>query len=260
MTSTSDLASSFAQKRSEGRTLLVPYLMAGADDAWLDTIDAVIDAGADAVEVGLPFSDPIIDGPTIQAAGLASLERGTTGHGVLSALARREFGAPLVVMTYFNVVAHLGLERFAGLAQDAGVTGAIIPDLSLEELDPWARAADDASIATVLLVAPSTPAARTEELCARSRGFVYAVARMGVTGERADLGDEAALVVEKIRPFASPPICVGIGVSTPAQATTVAQSADGVIVGSALVRRLLDGEGPEGAARFVSSLREAIDA
>ena len=254
-----DLATSFAAKKAEGRTLLVPYLMAGSDDAWLDTIEAVIDAGADAVEVGLPFSDPIIDGPVIQAAGLASLERGTTGHGVLSALSRREFAAPIVVMTYFNVVAHLGLERFAGLASEAGVTGAIIPDLSLEELAPWASAADAESIATVLLVAPSTPPDRTRELCARSRGFVYAVARMGVTGERQALGDEAARVVEKIRPFDSAPVCVGIGVSTPEQAATVAESADGVIVGSALVRRLLDGEGPEGAAAFVGSLRAAVD-
>ena len=257
---TSQLSSTFARQRAAGSTLLVPYLMAGADLAWLDTIEAVIEAGADAVEVGLPFSDPIIDGPTIQAAGLASLDRGTTAQGVLAELARREFAAPIVVMTYFNVIAHLGIERFAGMASDAGVSGAIVPDLSLEELGPWAEEADRREIDTVLLGAPSTPPARTEQLCLRSRGFVYAVARMGVTGDRAEIGDEAAMVVAKIKQFEAPPVCVGIGVSTPEQAAKVAETADGVIVGSALVRRLLDGEGPEGAARFVESLRRSIDA
>jgi tryptophan synthase alpha chain len=257
---TSLLSSTFARQRAAGRSLLVPYLMAGADDAWLDSIEAVIDAGADAVEVGLPFSDPIIDGPTIQAAGLASLERGTTAQGVLAALSRREFAAPVVIMTYFNVIAHLGIERFGGMANDAGVAGAIVPDLSLEEIGQWAEEADRRDIDTVLLVAPSTPPERTERLCARSRGFVYAVARMGVTGERSEIGDEADLVVAKIRQFDAPPVCVGIGVSTPEQAAHVATTADGVIVGSALVRRLLDGEGPDGAGRFVASLRQAIDA
>ena len=179
---------------------------------------------------------------------------------MLAELTRREFAAPIVVMTYFNVIAHLGIERFAGMASDAGVSGAIVPDLSLEELGPWAEEADRREIDTVLLVAPSTPPARTEQLCLRSRGFVYAVARMGVTGERAEIGDEAGLVVAKIKQFEAPPVCVGIGVSTPEQAAKVAETADGVIVGSALVRRLLDGEGPEGAARFVESLRRSIDA
>ena len=255
-----DLTLSFAEHTAAGHKLLVPYVMAGAEPDWIDTIEALSLAGADASEVGLPFSDPIIDGPTIQAAGIRSLEAGTTAVSALAELARRDIAVPLVVMTYYNVIAHLGHERFAGLAIDAGVSGAIVPDLSLEEIDGWARVCDDIGIATVLLVAPSTSPERTAHVCSRSRGFVYAVARMGVTGERSELGDEAAVVVEKIRHTTSPPVCVGIGVSTPDQARRVTEVADGVVVGSALVRRLSEGSGPDGAAAFIGELRSAIEA
>ena len=252
------LVDRFSQRRPEAK-LLIPYLMAGAEASWAESIEAVIDAGADAVEVGLPFSDPSIDGPTVEDAGNRSLQRGTTAHEVLATLASRTWGAPLVVMTYYNVIAHMGHERFAGLAREAGVSGTIIPDLSLEEIDDWADTADASGIATVMLVAPSTSPERTVRICDRSRGFVYAVARMGVTGERAEIGDEAAAVVAKVSAATTLPACVGIGVSTPAQARQVSRVADGVVVGSALVRRLAEGQGPEGAARFVASLRAAID-
>ena len=254
------LAPSLAQRVGQGRKLLVPYVMAGMDGEWIEVIESVIEAGADAVEIGLPFSDPILDGVTIQEAGLRSLERGTNASAVFAQLARRSFEVPLVVMTYYNVIAHLGHERFAGEASRAGISGSIVPDLSLEELDGWASVAREAGIDSVLLVAPSTSPERTEALCATSKGFVYAVARMGVTGERTTVADDVQGVVDKIRRFASPPVLVGIGVSTPEQAYEVTRSADGVIVGSALVRRLLDGAGPEGAGSFVASLREAIDA
>lgn len=250
--------SRLAELRSDGRTILIPYVMAGVSEDWVDVIDAVIEAGADAVEVGLPFSDPVIDGPVIQAAATQALARGTTAASVLGELARRDFPVPLVAMTYYNVVHHLGLERFAGMAVEAGVGGTILADLSLEELGPWAEVADAQGLDTVMLVAPSTPPARTEAICTRARGFVYAVARMGVTGEQAELGAGAAEVVAKIRAFSSPPVCVGIGVSTPAHAAEVGRVADGVIVGSALVRRLLEGAGPEGAGAFVSGLRAAL--
>ena len=259
MASTPTLAQRFSD-RPEGSKLLIPYLMAGAEDSWLESIEAVIDAGADAVEVGLPFSDPIIDGKTIEDAGNRSLARGTTAPDVLAALGARQWGAPLIVMTYYNVIAHLGHERFAGLASEAGVSATIIPDLSLEEIDPWAEVADGSGISTVMLVAPSSSPERTQRISDRSRGFVYAVARMGVTGERAEIGEEVSQVVSKIAPTTSLPVCVGIGVSTPEQARQVTRVADGVVVGSALVRRLTEGAGPEGAASFVGSLRSAIDA
>jgi tryptophan synthase alpha chain len=152
-----------------------------------------------------------------------------------------------------------GHKRLAHSLAGAGISGAIVPDLSLEELSPWAVEADDAVVATVLLVAPSSPEDRVERICARARGFVYAVARMGVTGEQSDIGHDAAAVVAKIRRHTDLPVCVGVGVSTPEQAAQVCEVADGVVVGSALVRRLLAGEGPEGAAKFVASLRAAIN-
>jgi tryptophan synthase alpha chain len=252
------LTASLIAARNAGRTILIPYLMAGLDDEWLEVLDAVIAAGADAVEIGLPFSDPMIDGPVIQEAGTRSLARGTTAVAILAQLAKRDYPVPLVAMTYFNVIAHLGLERFAGLAADAGIGGAIVPDLSLEEIDEWEAIAERHGIDPVLLVAPSTPPERAERIVARSRGFVYAVARMGVTGERLELGEGVRDVVAKIRAFEAAPVCVGIGVSTPEQAAEVGRVADGVIVGSALVRRLLEGEGPQGAGAFVASLREAL--
>ena len=253
-----DLTPSFDAATGRGRTLLIPYIMAGVDGEWLDVVDAVIEAGADAVEIGLPFSDPIIDGEVIQEAGNRSLERGSTAVSLLGELSKRNFPVPLVAMTYYNVVAHLGHDRFAGLARDAGISGAIIPDLSLEEIDEWGLVADRAGIDTVMLVAPSTSPERTAHLCARSRGFVYAVARMGVTGERSELGPGVADVVAKIKAHPAPPACVGIGVSTPEQAAEVGAAADGVIVGSALVRRILEGAGAQGAGEFVRSLRGAL--
>jgi tryptophan synthase alpha chain len=162
-------------------------------------------------------------------------------------------------MTYYNIVFRAGHKRMANALVAAGVSAAIIPDLPLEEIAPWAEEADAAGIETVLLVAPSSPEDRVARLCARARGFVYAVARMGVTGERADLGDEARQVVERIRRHTDMPVCVGVGVSTPEQAAEVCEVADGVVVGSALVRRLLAGGGPEAAAEFVGALRRAID-
>jgi tryptophan synthase alpha chain len=254
------LESALVARRDAGHKLLVPYVTGGMDDQWLLTVEALAGSGADAIEVGIPFSDPMIDGVTIQEASLRALDRGTTPDGVLADLSRIVVGVPLVVMTYYNLIDRAGHARIAGLMAESGVSGAIIPDLPLEELDPWAEAADVADVATVLLVAPSTPPDRIRAVCQRSRGFVYAVGRMGVTGERTDLADSAREVAERVIEATDLPVCVGIGVSTPEQAVEVCQVADGVVVGSALVRRLLEGAGPDGAADFVSSLRQALDA
>ncbi len=245
--------------RERGRKLLIPYLMGGMTDDWTQTLAAVIAAGADAVEVGIPFSDPIIDGPVIQEAGLRALTRGTVPDAVLDGIARAEAPVPVAVMTYYNIVFRAGHKRMARSLAAAGVSGAILPDLSLEELGPWAVEADAAGIDTVLLVAPSTPPDRVARICARARGFVYAVARMGVTGERVDLGSDVTKVVQRIRDCTDMPVCVGVGVSTPDQAAQVCEVADGVVVGSALVRRLLQAEGPDGAAALIGSFRDAID-
>jgi len=245
-------------RRDAGSKLLIPYVMAGMTDDWVEVLQAVASAGADAIEVGLPFSDPMMDGPVIQAAGIAALARRPTVQGLLDRLATAELGIPIAVMTYYNLVFRAGHRRFAASLIAAGVAGAIVPDLSLEELGPWADAADAAGIETVLMVAPSTPPPRVAAVAARSRGFLYAVSRMGVTGERATLGEAAAGVVERARAVSDLPICAGIGISTPDQAREACQVADGVVVGAALVRRLLDGAGPEGAAAFVGQLRGAL--
>jgi tryptophan synthase alpha chain len=254
------LEATLVARRQAGHKLLIPYITGGMDDAWLLTLEALAGAGADAIEVGIPFSDPMIDGPTVQAASLRALERGTTPDGILADLSRIDVGVPLVVMTYYNLIYRAGHARIAGLMSESGVSGAIIPDLPLEELDPWGEAADRAGVATVLLVAPSTPSERIRSVCDRSRGFVYGVGRMGVTGEQAELADSARQVASRVRAATDLPVCVGIGVSTAEQAVEVCREADGVVVGSALVRRLLEGAGPDGAAEFVGSLRAAIDA
>jgi tryptophan synthase alpha chain len=246
-------------RRDEGRKLLIPYVTGGMADDWSDVVDAVADAGADAVEVGIPFSDPMIDGPVIQEASLRSLERGTTPTSILDALARADVDLPLCVMTYYNIAFRAGLRRFAHSLADAGVCGAILPDLPLEEAEEWCAEADDAGVATVLLVAPSTPASRARAICERARGFVYGVGVMGVTGERAQLAASAGEVAARVRQLTDRPVCIGVGVSNPAQAAEACAVADGVVVGSALVRRLLDGAGPDGAAAFVAEIRARID-
>ena len=254
------LESALSARRNAGHKLLVPYITGGLDDEWLLVLEALAGAGADAIEVGIPFSDPMIDGAVIQDSSLRALRRGTTPEGVLADLNRVDVGVPLVVMTYYNLVYRAGHTRIAGEMRSSGVSGVIIPDLPLEEVGEWASAADAEDVATVLLVAPSTPDSRIAAICDRSRGFVYAVGRMGVTGEQAVLADSARHVALRIKPHTDLPVCVGIGVSTPEQAKAVCEAADGVIVGSALVRRLLEGVGPDGAAEFVGSLRAALDA
>lgn len=245
--------------RDAGRKLVVPYVTAGVDERWLDTVRAVAAAGADAIEVGLPFSDPMMDGPTIQQASTVALARGTTPTAVLGALAGADVQVPLAVMTYYNLVFRTGEVRFASSLAAAGVAGAIVPDLPLEESAPWRAAAESAGVDAVALVAPSTPDDRAELLCRASRGFVYAVGLMGVTGERAELAGSARLLARRLRRMTDRPVCVGVGVSTAEQAAEVCEDADGVVIGSALVRRLLEGGGPEAAADLVHNVRHRLD-
>lgn len=246
-------------RRAGGAKLLVPYVMGGMSEDWVEVLQAVVAAGADAVEVGVPFSDPMMDGPVIQEASILALRRGTTPQAVIDGVAAAGIGVPVAVMTYYNIVFRAGHHRMAQSLSAAGIAAAIVPDLPLEELGPWALEADAAGVETVLLVAPSTPMDRVGRICARCRGFVYAVARMGVTGERSATGGDAPAVVERIRSATAMPVCVGVGVSTPEQAVEVCRVADGVVVGSALVRRLLEGGGVEAAAGFVGELRAALD-
>lgn len=254
------LETALRSARAAGRKLLVPYVTGGLGDDWAEVVRAIADAGADAIEIGIPFSDPVMDGPVIQAASEKALAAGTTPHAILDELSRVDAGVPLAVMTYYNIAFRTGLQRFAESVASSGVAAAILPDLPLEEVGPWARNADAAGVETVLLAAPTAPDERLPRVCARARGFVYAVGLLGVTGERDDLAASSLVIARRLKAVTDKPVLVGVGVSTPAQAVEVCTEADGVVIGSALVRRLLDGEGPGGAAAFIASVRSALDA
>jgi len=254
------LETSLRRARQQGRKLLVPYLTGGLGADWLDCVAAVAEAGADAIEIGIPFSDPVMDGPVIQAASEQALAAGVTPLTILDALRHADAGVPLAVMTYYNIAARMGLRRFAASLTESGVAAAILPDLPLEEVGPWARSADWGGVETVLLAAPTAPDERLVRVCARARGFVYAVGLLGVTGERDELAASSVVIARRLKALTDVPVLVGVGVSTPEQAATVCEVADGVVIGSALMRRILDGEGPTGAARFIGEVRAALDA
>jgi len=252
------LESALRARRAAGHKLLVPYVTGGLGDDWVAVVEAVAAAGADAVEIGIPFSDPVMDGPVIQEASQRSLEAGTTPASILADLGRIDAGVPLAVMMYYNTVFRAGHRRFARSLVDRGVSGAIIPDLPLVELGEWGAAADDAGVETILLAAPNTPDDTLAAICARSHGFVYGIARMGVTGEQASLASTAGDLGKRLKAATDKPVLLGVGVSNPEQAVEACTDADGVIVGSALVRRLLEGAGPDGAAAFVAELRAGL--
>lgn len=244
--------------RASGRKLLVPYLTAGLP-GWSDHVRAAVDAGADTVEVGIPFSDPAMDGPVIQAASERALRAGATPASIFSDLRGLEVDVPLVAMTYYNLAFHMGEARFAGEMAAAGLSGIVLPDVPVEEQGPWRAAADPAGIETVLLAGPVTPDDRLARVCERTRGYVYGVNLMGITGERTSVAATSAVLASRLKAATDKPVLMGFGVSTPDQAVEVAAGADGVIVGTAIVRRILDGAGPEDVHRFVSSLRRALD-
>jgi tryptophan synthase alpha chain len=245
--------------RDAGRKLLVPYVTGGLGADWLDTVRAVVDAGADAVEIGIPFSDPVMDGPVIQAASERALAGGATPSGILDGLRRADVGVPLAVMTYYNIAFRMGHHRFASELVDAGVTGAILPDLPLEEVGPWAEVADRVGVETVMLAAPTAPDERLPRICARARGFVYAVGLLGVTGERDELASTATALAARLQPLTDTPVLIGVGVSDAPQAVEACRVADGVVMGTSVVRRMLEGAGPAGVGAFVAEVRAALD-
>jgi tryptophan synthase alpha chain len=246
-------------RRDAGAKLLVPYVTGGLGVGWLDVVGAVADAGADAIEVGIPFSDPVMDGTTIQAASQRALEIGATPTSILADVRTLDIDVPLVVMTYYNPVHHAGHERFASSLAAAGIDGAIVPDLPLDELNGWADAAEAAGVETVLLAAPTTPDDRLRAICDRSRGFVYGVSLMGVTGEREQLASRALEMGRRCKGVTDTPVLLGVGISNAEQAVEAAGAADGVVVGSALMARVLRGEGADDAHDFVATLRKALD-
>ena len=238
------LSAAYARARDEGRAALVGYLPAGFPDVdgSIEAMRTMVEAGCDVIEVGLPYSDPVMDGPTIQAAAQQALEAGTRTTDVLRVVeAVAATGVPTVVMTYWNPIEKYGVDAFARDLAAAGATGMITPDLIPDEASEWIAAADEYNIDRTFLVSPSSTDARIAMTAGKCRGFIYATALMGVTGARTSVSSQAPELVARIR-AARPdlPVGVGLGVGNGVQAAEVAAFADGVIVGSALIRCVLD--------------------
>ena len=258
------IAQAFEAAGSEGRAALMPYMMGGFPDQETSraVADAYAEAGADLVELGVPFSDPLADGPVIHAAGTRALAAGATLDGVLEIGQGLAEHAPFVPMVYANMALAKGAQEFAAMLVGAGASGAIIPDLPLGEADELGDARRDAGIAPVPLVAPTTPPERRRRICERATGFVYVVSDTRVTGERDDVPAGLTDLVEAVRAESTVPVAVGFGIGTPEQAAAVGRIADGVIVGSRLVRAVAEADGPaaSGAAvsEFIRAAREAM--
>jgi tryptophan synthase alpha chain len=247
----------FIKVRSEDRAALIAYIPAGfpTQAGCKKVIDAFIAGGVDAIEIGFPYSDPVMDGPTIQAAADRALSQGTGAAEVFDALKyATDKGVPSVVMTYWNPIEKYGVEKFAEAIHSNGGSGVITPDLTIEESSQWKTAVESSEINPIYVVAPSTTDARLDQVTSRCGGFIYAASLMGVTGTRTSVSTGAADLVARIRKSSKTPVAVGLGVSTREQAKGVAAYADGVIVGSAFINKLLDAPNEESGLQAVQEL------
>lgn len=253
------LDETLAAAKSEGRSALIAYLPAGfpSVDGGIAAIKAVFDGGADVVEVGLPHSDPVLDGPVIQTADDIALKAGLKIADVMRTVreAYEATGKPVLIMTYWNPIDRYGIERFTAELAEAGGAGCILPDLPVQESALWREHAEKHGLATVFVVAPSSKDERLATITAAGSGFVYAASLMGVTGTRESVGEQAQELVRRTKATTDLPVCVGLGVSNAKQACEVAGFADGVIVGSAFVQRLLDAENANDRAAGLAAVR-----
>jgi tryptophan synthase alpha chain len=253
------IAAAFETAGEEGRAALMPYLMGGFSDQETATAVAgsYAEAGADLIELGVPFSDPLADGPTIHAADTAALAAGATLESVLETCAAVGERLPVALMVYSNMVLAKGVEEFAALASAARASGVIVPDFPLEEQGPIAETLEERGLALIPLVAPTTPAERRAQICASAHGFVYLVSTVGVTGEREQLPAELTELIAAAKEESSVPVAVGFGISTPKHAATVGKLADGVIIGTRLVREVAEALDREVAVRGVTEFLHA---
>jgi tryptophan synthase alpha chain len=260
------IAAAFGRAKDEGRAALMPYMMGGFPDrAAADAIaDAYADSSADLIELGVPFSDPLADGPVIHDAATKALAAGATLESVLETCARVADRVPVVTMVYANSILAVGPGRYAELLSDAGGAGAIVPDLPPEEGGEIHAALSDAGLNLIPLIAPTTPEERRRRICSEAEGFVYVVSLAGVTGERRELPPHLRELVAAVRDEAEVPAAVGFGIGTPEQAAAVGEIADGVIVGSRLVREAGEAgsaaEAAKGVSAFLRDARAAMDA
>lgn len=263
----SPIAQRFEQLRQEKRLALMPFLMAGDPDlgTTADVLLALQKSGADMVELGMPYSDPLADGPVIQAAAARALAAGTTPGSVLEMVSslKGQLTIPVILFTYSNPLLNVGMEAFCKQAADAGAAGLVVPDLPLEEAERLSPIAERHGLDLVLLVAPTTPDERMARIATSSRGFTYLVSVTGVTGERARLETRVEGLVKKLKQSSPGPVAVGFGISGAEQVQQVRQwGADGAIVGSALVKRMAgasEGNIASEAAKFCQELRAAAD-
>lgn len=246
--------------RGSGQKILAPYITCGfpSPGEFPDFLRGVVDAGADLLEIGIPFTDPLMDGPIVQRASDDALRSEMRPPVVMRTMTQLDVGVPYVFMTYVNPVLALGWDAFAARAAEAGAAGAIIPDLPVEEAGEWVPAARKAGLAPVFLAAPTTTRERLAAIAEMGDGFVYCVSLLGVTGVRESLSERGRGVVELVHSVTDRPSLYGLGVSTPDHAAEVCSFADGVIVGSALLKAVYDG-GIEAGLRLIKGMREAID-
>jgi tryptophan synthase alpha chain len=250
----------FTKVRAENRAALIAYIPAGfpSQAGCQRVIAAFIAGGVDAIEIGFPYSDPVMDGPTIQAAAVKSLENGTGAAEVFQALATASAQVPAVVMTYWNPIEKYGVNEFSAAIAANGGSGVITPDLTIEESQGWISATDNSAINPIYVVAPSTSDVRLAQVTAKCSGFVYVASVMGVTGARTSVSTGAADLVARVRKTTSLPVAVGLGVSTREQAKGVAAYADGVIVGSAFIKALQDAPDEESGLAAVTELAREL--
>jgi tryptophan synthase alpha chain len=244
-------------QRSAGRKLLVPYVTGGLLN-WKEAIRVAAACGADAIEVGIPFSDPVMDGPVIQEASLRALKDGATPFGIIQEISTLDIDIPIAVMLYYNTVFRAGHERFATSLVKNGVSAAIVPDLPLEEAGEWCRDSDASGVETIMLAAPTAPDSRLPLVVERARGFVYAVGLLGITGERDSLASTATVLAGRLKNITDKPVLIGVGVSNAEQAYEECNVADGVIQGASVVRRLME-SGPDAVGEYITEVRAAID-
>nr|5EY5_A Chain A, LBCATS-a [synthetic construct]5EY5_C Chain C, LBCATS-a [synthetic construct] len=261
------IAEAFEELKKKGEKALIPFITAGDPDleTTLELVRALVEAGADIIELGIPFSDPLADGPTIQRASQRALASGTTLDKVFEMvreLREKNTDVPIVFLTYYNPIFRYGIERFVKECAEAGVDGLIVPDLPPEEAADLAAAAEKYGVDLIFLVAPTSTDERIKMIAKHASGFVYCVSVTGVTGARSEIAADLAELVSRIRKHTDLPIAVGFGISTPEQAAEVAQVADGVIVGSAIVKRIEENQDEEDIVEevreFVRELREAV--
>ncbi len=254
-----DLEKTLGARRDAGGRAFVPYVTGGFPGVDAALLRSLQDAGADAVEVGIPFSDPVMDGGVIQEASRLALEAGTRPSQILMVIAEASLDVPVAVMTYVNPVYRHGFDAFLAEAQEAGVAGVIVPDLPVDEGSDWMKACAAHDVASIQLAAPGTSDERLRLIAEASHGFVYCVATYGVTGVRDAIAATGRELVERLRPLTGLPLLLGVGVGTPEQATQVGTYADGAIVGSALMARLVDGD-RAGFIDLVGRFRSALPA